>query len=111
MRRVFVVATLVLVAAALAQAHDRPGARHGVRLLKSVRIPMRDGVRLSTDFYFPERAEEPLATVLMRTPYNKRSHRSKESAARFFRGTRIRGGRSGQERPFRVGGELHRVRG
>jgi putative CocE/NonD family hydrolase len=33
---------------------------------------MRDGLRLSTDFYIPIGAEVPLPVVLCRTPYNKR---------------------------------------
>jgi len=34
-------------------------------------IPMRDGVHLSTDLYFPDGAKGPLPTVLIRTVYNK----------------------------------------
>ena len=34
-------------------------------------VPMRDGVRLSTDLYFPADATGPYSTVLMRTPYGK----------------------------------------
>lgn len=34
-------------------------------------IAMRDGVRLATDLYFPAGIERPLATILIRTPYNK----------------------------------------
>lgn len=34
-------------------------------------VPMRDGVRLSTDLYFPKGAEGPYGTILERTPYNK----------------------------------------
>ena len=34
-------------------------------------VPMRDGVRLSTDLYFPAGAEGPFSTILMRTPYGK----------------------------------------
>ncbi len=64
----------------------RPAPKHAVRLEKSVWIPMRDGVRLSTDLYFPERAGDKLPVVLVRTPYNKNSRRQDKSDARFFAG-------------------------
>jgi len=38
---------------------------------KSVMIPMRDGIKLATDLYFPEGAGQPLPVVLIRTPYKK----------------------------------------
>jgi len=40
-----------------------------VRLDLGGMIPMRDGVKLSSDFYFPD-AEGKFATILIRTPYN-----------------------------------------
>lgn len=43
----------------------------GVRVLKNVRIPMRDGVRLAADLYVPEHAESPLPVVLEYIPYRK----------------------------------------
>jgi len=49
-----------------------------VRLEESRMVPMRDGVRLSTDLYFPEIPDEKLPTVLIRTPYNKNSFRERE---------------------------------
>jgi len=39
-----------------------------------VLIPMRDGVKLSSDFYFPN-AEEKFPTILIRTPYNNSTSR------------------------------------
>jgi len=39
---------------------------------QEVFIPMRDGVKLATDLYFPERGMEGLPVVLERTPYNKK---------------------------------------
>ena len=48
-----------------------PKAKYNVRIEKSVMIPMRDGVKLSTDLYFPEGAGEKLPVILVRTPYNK----------------------------------------
>ena len=49
----------------------RPEGEHGVRLEKSRMAPMRDGVRLAADLYFPDVADEKLPTVLIRTPYDK----------------------------------------
>src|ERR1700691_637904 len=49
-----------------------PEAKYKIHLQKSVMIPMRDGVHLATDLYFPEGAAEPLPVVLIRTPYNKK---------------------------------------
>lgn len=48
-----------------------PTAVPGGRLERSVFIPMRDGVLLATDIYFPPDASRPLSTILMRTPYRK----------------------------------------
>ncbi|WP_195908403.1 CocE/NonD family hydrolase [Novosphingobium sp. Gsoil 351] len=45
--------------------------RFATRRVRSVFIPMRDGVRLSTDFHIPLGADLPLPVVLVRTPYNK----------------------------------------
>lgn len=43
-----------------------------------IRVPLRDGVRLATDLYFParggERVEGEYPVVLLRTPYDKRNH-------------------------------------
>lgn len=45
-----------------------------VRLNLGIMIPMRDGVKLSTDFYFPD-AEGKFPTILIRTPYNNSTPR------------------------------------
>ncbi len=50
--------------------HSRT-AMYTVRSQQGVQVPMRDGVSLSTDLYFPEGATGPLPTILVRTPYNK----------------------------------------
>ena len=34
-------------------------------------VPMRDGVRLATDLYFPTDATAPFSTIMIRTPYGK----------------------------------------
>jgi predicted acyl esterase len=36
-------------------------------------VPMRDGVRLSTDVYLPKHVTGKLPTILFRTPYGKGS--------------------------------------
>ena len=38
---------------------------------KEVMVPMRDGIRLSTDVYLPRGATGKLPTVLVKTPYDK----------------------------------------
>jgi len=48
-----------------------PKPKYKVRVERSVMVPMRDGVKLSTDLYFPEGAGDKLPVVLIRTPYNK----------------------------------------
>ncbi len=47
------------------------GQREAIRKEVGVMVPMRDGVRLSTDLYFPAGAQGPYSTILMRTPYGK----------------------------------------
>lgn len=38
----------------------------------NIMLPMRDGIVLATDLYFPERERKNLPTLLIRTPYDKR---------------------------------------
>jgi len=45
-----------------------------VRMDLNVVIPMRDGVKLSTDFYFPD-AKGKFPAILIRTPYHKSTPR------------------------------------
>jgi len=58
-----------------------PPARYRVRLEKSVMVPMRDGVKLSTDLYFPEGAQGKLPVILVRTPYDKNPWRQPRDAS------------------------------
>ncbi|MER9357478.1 CocE/NonD family hydrolase [Mesorhizobium sp. M0514] len=44
------------------------------RLLPSVKVPMRDGVNLSTDIYLPS-GHGPFPIILVRTPYDKNTLR------------------------------------
>ena len=85
------------VAAAVAQQpRPRPGAlelpvpKYAVRVEPSVWIPMRDGVRLSTDLYFPVMPgagteQQKLPIIAIRTPYNKRRAPDRD-AGNFFAG-------------------------
>ena len=52
-----------------------PVGSESVRLEKSVQIPMRDGVHLSTDIYFPEGGDAHRPVILIRTPYGKQGWR------------------------------------
>jgi putative CocE/NonD family hydrolase len=67
-----------------------PAARYEVHLESTVLVPMRDGVRLSTDLYLPVGAGERLPVILIRTQYDKRPYREPEDmergAARMFAG-------------------------
>ncbi len=49
--------------------------QHDVAMVNDVMVPMRDGVHLATDIYFPARNGHPLddhfPILLYRTPYNK----------------------------------------
>ena len=49
-------------------------------------VPMRDGVRLSTDLYFPNGDSGKLPVILIRTPYNKAPYRDPKSVAHQFAG-------------------------
>ncbi|MFD1427476.1 CocE/NonD family hydrolase [Kroppenstedtia sanguinis] len=44
--------------------------RLDVRIHRDVRVPMRDGVTLSTDLYLPE-TEQPVPAIVVRSPYGK----------------------------------------
>ena len=50
-------------------AEGAPG--YDIRIERSVMIPMRDGVVLSTDLYMPDGLTENLPTILVRTVYGK----------------------------------------
>ncbi|MCK4923029.1 MAG: CocE/NonD family hydrolase [Bacteroidales bacterium] len=38
---------------------------------KSIMIPVRDGIKLATDLYFPDEESKSYPVILIRTPYNK----------------------------------------
>jgi uncharacterized protein len=52
------------------QAPKRGAFVPTVRVDKNVKVPMRDGVTLATDIYYPDGAG-PFPVLLSRTPYNK----------------------------------------
>jgi len=56
-------------------AYTFPVGPDRVRLEKNLFVPMRDGVSLATDLYFPAEHTGRLATILIRTPYGKQSWR------------------------------------
>ncbi len=56
-----------------------PAPKYEIRMEKSVMVPMRDGVHLSTDLYFPVGAGVKLPVILVRTPYDKRQIRPGKS--------------------------------
>ena len=60
---------------------DDSEIKYEVRLERSIMMPMRDGVKLSTDLYFPVGAGEKLPVVQIRTPYNKKGYRREGSMA------------------------------
>jgi putative CocE/NonD family hydrolase len=86
------VGAAALLATGMAAVHNgqtpagKPQARFEVELRESTWIPMRDGVRLSTDLYWPRDAGERLPVILIRTPYDKKTSRRADSAARTFAG-------------------------
>lgn len=76
----FLRTVLFLVAAATAAAAQTRGTpaisqpRYAVRMQFGVMIPMRDGVKLSTDIYLPN-AQGKFPAILARTPYNNSTPR------------------------------------
>ena len=78
---------LHFTAIAFAESSEPQFGPFDVRMERSHFVPMSDGVRLSTDLYFPVGADGTLGTILERTPYNKGSDRFRGdgfSIARFF---------------------------
>jgi putative CocE/NonD family hydrolase len=83
------VMSAVFAASATAQAapgapYPRPAGAYEVDIERSIMVPMRDGVRLSTDVYRPKGVTGPLPTILIRLPYNKAAYRGATVPAAFF---------------------------
>jgi putative CocE/NonD family hydrolase len=53
----------------------KPEPRFAFDIDEHVRVPMRDGSVLAADLYLPVGAQQPLGTVLIRTPYDRREWR------------------------------------
>lgn len=64
---------------------EKPDAKYEIRIERSVMVPMRDGVKLATDLYFPVTTETKLPVILIQTPYDK-SAADTVSEATFFAG-------------------------
>ncbi|MBB5706971.1 hypothetical protein FHR21_002333 [Sphingopyxis panaciterrulae] len=62
------------------EALEQGIAEHAVSRL-AVMVPMRDGVRLSTNIFTPRNARGPLPTILWKTPYNE--HKLRGSTLRY----------------------------
>jgi len=74
-----------LVLLAVASCGDSSAAGEsldGARIQAGVMVPMRDGVRLSTDLYFPENVEAKLPVVLWRSIYDKTGAYGREPGMR-----------------------------
>lgn len=56
----------------------------GVEVDDTLRLRMRDGVRLASTLYLPSRAARPLATVYVRLPYDRKRYDDGLMAASFF---------------------------
>lgn len=72
LNRGIVLVALLVPTAILAQVVGRNPDLPNVQQELGVPIPMRDGIRLAADLFLP-RGDERLSTVLVRTPYNRKS--------------------------------------
>ena len=61
---------------------------YGYELVSDVMVPMRDGVKLATDLYFPtkkgKRISGKLPAILVRTPYSKTRGYPENTSAIYF---------------------------
>lgn len=87
-RGVAAAAGALLLAAAIGSGQSQSASVEeppwGITLDRSRMVPMRDGVRLSTDLYFPPGPRRGLPVILVRTPYDKGTWRQAESKAVYF---------------------------
>jgi putative CocE/NonD family hydrolase len=71
------------------ERYEGSAQEYGVECLSNVMIPMRDGVSMATDLYFPahngKRAEGRFPIILERTPYDKAAARNAANGAYFAR--------------------------
>ena len=68
---------LLLLATLLSESLRCEAKTWDVIVMKDVRVPMRDGVKLATDLYIPAENGYPVSkkipALLLRIPYNKES--------------------------------------
>ncbi len=73
----------------MATTYEGSHQQYGVIAERNLMMPMRDGVRLATDLYFPAsdgvRAEGQFPVILERTPYNKDAPRQVTKGKYFAR--------------------------
>lgn len=53
---------------------EPPPSKYDIRSERNIMVPMRDGIRLATDIWFPVGIKEKLPAILVRTPYKKDGH-------------------------------------
>lgn len=56
--------------------------KYKIKMMFDVKIPMRDGIELSTDIYMPE-GDSPNPTILIRTPYHNNNEAAVEDCMYF----------------------------
>ena len=100
MRRAMMLSSLLLAVAAL----GRPRADLRSQARARRQVPMRDGVKLSTDVYRPD-APGKFPVVLQRTPYDNGTARLRQ-ARPVLRRARVRLRRPGRARPRRLRGRV-----
>ena len=66
MKRTITIVT-ILLAALCTQAAELDEI---AKITRKLEVPMRDGIKLSTDVYLPAEGEGPFPTIFWRTPYN-----------------------------------------
>ncbi len=76
----------MLLISGISKAIDFPEPKYEVRTESSVMVTMRDGIKLSTDIYFPENHQGKLPAIMIRTPYGKTKSELMIRVARMFAG-------------------------
>jgi predicted acyl esterase len=77
MLRIILLLTLLTIPVFAGQRYALPTERYAVRVEVNVRVPMRDGVKLATDLYFPQGLEGRLPAIIRKV---------RTEAARLFAG-------------------------
>lgn len=82
---------------------------------QTVMVPMRDGVRLATDIYFPE-GDGPFPVILLRSPYDRKlgegiaQEATRRGYVMVIQNTRGRFGSEGENLPFETDGWWGKLR-